>query len=180
MIPRGPFETDRLLLRCYEEADAELVHRSLDLDPDIWRFDPGFERTLGDRKKVLSCYACLHAQFGFGPCGAFNKEDGCFVGQGGLNPYIYDHRDGSRTVEFEVMYKVAKPFWRQGYALEIARFWVDFAFKEVRLPRLCTAPVRANIASVGVLAKLGCHFEDDWLDPETVIGILENPTSLKT
>ena len=33
---KGPFETDRLNMRPYVELDAEVVHRALDLDPDVW------------------------------------------------------------------------------------------------------------------------------------------------
>lgn len=148
-----------------------MVHQALDLDEDVWRFDPGAPGTLRQRRKTIRHYAALHAQFGFGPCGAWRK-DGTFVGQGGLNPYVYDERDGTRTVVFEVMYKLARPFWAQGYATEIARFWVDFAFREVRLPYLKICPVRANAASVAVLQRLGATFEDDWLDDATVIATL--------
>lgn len=180
MFPSGPYDTERLQLRPYGDQDVEVVHAALDLDREIWRFDPGFERSLEDRRGVIARFAMLHKQFGFGPCGAFRKEDGRFIGQAGLNPYIYEHRDRSRTVEFEVMYKVARPFWRQGYACEMARFWVDFAFSKIRLPRLCTAAARANVGSVAVLRKLGCRIEDDWLEPETVIGILNSPKTTVT
>lgn len=170
-LPQPPFETERLLLRPYAEENAVEVHRMLDLDPEVWRFDPGFERTLDQRREVIARYLMLRQQFGFGPCGAWLK-DGILVGQGGLNPYVHDHRDGTRTVEFEVMFKVARPFWRRGVATEIARFWVDFAFTHVRLPRLLVCPARDNTASIGVLRALGATFEDDWLDAGTVIATI--------
>ncbi len=170
-LPAAPFQTERLVLRPYTIEDADAVRSALDLDPEIWRFDPGFERSLAQRLDVFERYRMLHRQFGFGPCGAWLK-DGTFVGQGGLNPYIFDQRDGTRTVEFEVMYKVARAFWRQGYATEIARFWVEFAFTEVRLPCLKICPARDNLASIGVLRAVGATFEDDWLDEDTVIATI--------
>lgn len=171
---KPPFDTERLSMRPYVVEDAETVHAALDVDPEVWRFDPGRERSLDERREVIARFAMLQRQFGFGPCGAWDK-DGNFIGQGGLNPYLYDHRDGTRTVEFEVMYKIARPFWRQGYATEIARFWVDYAFTHISLPRLLIAPDRANAGSVGVLRALGATFEDDWLDENAVIATLHPP-----
>ncbi len=150
------------------------MHPALDSDPEVWQFDPDHERSLDERRRVIARFSALRAQFGLGPCGAWAK-DGSFVGQGGLNPCIHDHRDGTRTVEFEVMYKVAGAHWRRGYATEIARFWTDFAFTQVNLPRLLVAPARDNAASIGVLRALGATFESDWLDEGTVIATLTNP-----
>lgn len=174
-LPQPPYKTERLVLRPYAEIDAEAAHAALDRDPEVWRFDPGFERTLGERRKVIARFAMLQQQFGFGPMAAFSKESGLFVGQGGLNPYIYDQRDGTRTAEFEVMFKIARPYWRQGYAKEIAHFWVEFAFHRVRLARLLVCPARNNLGSIGVLRSLGATVTDDWLDPDTIIAEITPP-----
>lgn len=173
-LPQPPFRTDRLVLRPYRPEDAELVHAALDADREVWRFDPGHAPSLHDRRDNIARYAALRGHFGFAPCGAWSN-DGAFVGQGGLNPYVFDHRNGTRTVEFEVMYKVARPLWRQGYATEIARFWVDFAFRELRLPRLLMCVDRDNLASIGVLRALGATVEDDWLEEDVVIGTILAP-----
>ena len=170
-LPEPPFRTERLVLRPYVSEDVEVAHAALDVHPEVWSFDPGHAPSLGDRRENIARYAMLREQFGFGPCGAWLK-DGVFVGQGGLNPHVFSHRDGSRTVEFEVMYKLARPFWRQGLAKEIARSWVDFAFREVGLSRLITCVDRDNVASVGVLRSLGAAIEDDWLEEDTVIGTI--------
>ena len=179
MLPASPWRTDRLMLRSFDESDADLAHEAFDQHPDVWQHDPGFARTRDQRAGVIARFQMLHRQFGFGPCAAFlidgGTDDGALIGQGGLNPYVYDHRDGSRTVEFEVMYKLVRPFWGKGFATEIAAFWVDFAFRHVRLPRLFTCPVKTNTGSIAVLRRLGARFEDDWLDPETTIAIIENP-----
>jgi [ribosomal protein S5]-alanine N-acetyltransferase len=168
-LPQPPFSTERLVLRPYETNDATVVHQALDCDPEIWKFDPGFAYTVDQRRGVIARFAELRRQFGFAPCGAWLRDSGVFVGQGGLNPYINDYRDGTRCVEFEVMYKISRPFWRQGFATEIAQFWADFAFTHVRLQRLVVCPVKSNTPSLRVLAALGATFEDDWLDPNTTI-----------
>lgn len=168
-LPQPPYQTTRLVIRPFEDSDAELAHSALDQDPEVWRFDPGYERTLAERRAIIARFAMLQHQFGFAPMAAFARDDGALVGQGGLNPYIYDQRDGTRTVEFEVMFKVARPCWRQGYAVEIARFWSGFAFRELQLARLLVCPLRKNEGSIAVLKSVGATFEDDWLDPDSVI-----------
>ena len=178
LLPEPPFRTERLILRPYTLEQAETVHATLDTDPEVWRFDPGYERSLEERREVIQRFTMLHEQFGFGPCGAWS-HGGALVGQGGLNPYVYDQVDGTRTVEFEVMFKVARPFWRQGYATELARFWVDFAFRQVRLPRLIVCPARDNVASIGVMRSLGATLQDDWLDPDTVIATILPPAKAR-
>lgn len=92
-----------------------------------------------------------------------------------MNPYVCDEPDGRRAVAVEVIDKLARPFWDQGLALEIARFWVEFAFAQVRLGRLQTCPDRANIRSIAVIQRLGARFEPDRLDDDCVIATLDNP-----
>ncbi len=171
----GPWHTERLLLRPFVPEDAEAVHPALDRDPEVWRFDPGHPRSLAARRATIARYAMLWEQVGFGPAGAWCRRTGRFLGQGGLNPYLYRHRDGTQTLEVEVMFKLARAAWGQGFATEIARFWVDHGFRRLGLRRIATAPERANRASVAVLERLGCRIFDDWLEPDTVIAVLEHP-----
>ncbi|MEL6167723.1 MAG: GNAT family N-acetyltransferase [Pseudomonadota bacterium] len=176
-LPAPPWRSPRLILRPFDHMDALAAHAAFDSDEAVWKFNPGYAPTLEHRKATITRFSMLHRQFGFGPCAAFLPDEGgaegVLVGQGGLNPYIYDQRDGSRTVEWEVMYKLARPYRGKGYATEIAQFWVEFAFEVVRLRRLHICPVKANSASIAVLQRLGARFEDDWLDPDVVIATIE-------
>lgn len=178
-LSQPPWRTERLVLRPYQATEAAAAHTTLDCDEEVWRYDPGHAPSLAERQDNIARFAMLRRQFGFGPCAAFLvAPEGCagpLIGQGGLNPYVYDHRDGRRTVEFEVMYKLARPYWGAGFATEIASFWTRFAFEEVRLPRLCIGPERENVRSVRVLERLGARIEDDWLDAVAVIATIENP-----
>jgi RimJ/RimL family protein N-acetyltransferase len=184
-LPQPPWRTERLVLRPYVDGDAEQAHAAFDHDEEVWRYDPGYAPTLEQRRAYIVRCTNLRAQFGFSPCAAFLKNEtapgsqGALVGQGGLNPYVYDQRDGSRTIEFEVMYKLAAPYWGQGYATEIARFWVSFAFEHVRLSKLLICPVKANTRSIAVLRRLGATFEDDWLDEKTIIARIDRPMTVR-
>lgn len=183
-LQQAPWRTERLQLRPYQLADADAAHAVLDTEEEVWRFDRGHAPTLEDRRANIARYDALHDQFGFGPCAAFlpapDGGEGELVGQGGLNRYVYDHRDGTRTVEFEVMFKLARPCWGQGFATEIARFWVGFAFDHVRLPRLVVGPEQKNERSVRVLERLGARIQDDWLDADRVLAFIEPPQRRRT
>jgi RimJ/RimL family protein N-acetyltransferase len=178
-LPAPPWQTERLVLRPYVEGDAEQAHAAFDHNEEVWRYDPGFAPTFEQRRAHIARFMNLRSQFGFAPCAAFVRDEkapcseGPLIGQGGLNPYVYDQRDGSRTIEFEVMYKLAAPYWGRGYATEIAGFWIRFAFEHVRLNRLLICPVKANRRSIAVLRRLGATFEDDWLDENTVIARID-------
>lgn len=170
-LPSPPWETSRLLLRPFEDSDVDIAHEVLDQNEEVWRYDPGYALTRADRLANIQRYQALRLQFGFAPSAAYLRgSEEILIGQGGLNPYIYDHKDGTRTVEFEVMYKLGRPYWGQGYATEIAAFWLTFAFRTVRLARVLVCPEKVNVASVRVLQRLGAEFEEDWLDEETIIG----------
>lgn len=178
-LPQPPHHTERLILRPYEIEDADQAHELLDRDPEVWEFDPGYAPSPEDRLTKIARYDCLRRQFGFGPVAAFLRShdgsEGHLIGQGGLNPYIYDHPNGDRSVEFEVMFKLGRRYWDKGYAIEIASFWVDYAFKHVKLPRLCIGPEKANARSVQLLDRLGAEILPDWLDEGSVIAIIAKP-----
>jgi [ribosomal protein S5]-alanine N-acetyltransferase len=168
-------ETERLRLRPLTLDDAEPLYQLCDIDPEVWKFDPGYARSLDQRTEIISRRIQQYQTYGFGCFGIEHKLDLKLIGLGGLSPHEFENRDGSVTQEFEVMYKLGKAYWRQGYATEASQAWVKYAFEVVGLKRLVVCPHKANIASVRVLEKLGFRFEDDWLEPEPVLAFMENP-----
>lgn len=89
-LPQPPYQTARLVIRPYEGSDAQVANAALDQDSEMWRFDPSYEQTLTERRQIIARFRIAHHQFGFAPMAAFSQDDGMFVGQGGLNPYVYD------------------------------------------------------------------------------------------
>lgn len=168
-------ETERLKLRPLRLEDAAYLSDLFDADPEVWRFDPGYAYSLDERIEVIEHYIQQYEIYGFGCFGIERKPDLTLIGQCGLNPHEFEDKNGNITAEFEVMYKLGRAYWHQGYATEAAQAWVEYAFAVVGLKRLVVCPDKANIASVRVLEKLGFRIEDDWLEPETVLAFLESP-----
>jgi RimJ/RimL family protein N-acetyltransferase len=167
-------ETERLRLRPLTMEDVEPLHQLLDIEPDVWKFAPGYARSLEERIECVERRLQQYQRYGFGCFGIERKADGRLIGQGGLSPHEFENEDGSITDEFEVMYALGKPYWNQGYATEASRRWVQYAFEEASLKRLVVCPHKANAGSVRVLEKLGFRIEDDPLEPKSVLAFLEN------
>ncbi len=167
--------TERLLLRPYTEADIEPAHAILEGHPDVYRFDPGFARTLEQRAVLIRRHIADNQEDGEGTLAVTLKESGQFIGQAGLQLYILPCPPFA-TPEVELYYKLGRDFWGQGYAEETCRALIDFAFNTMHLLRLVTITQPDNRQSVRLLKRLGFSVAPgpaSWR-PE-VMAILVNP-----
>ena len=71
------------------------------------------------------------------------------VGDGGLHPL------GGTGPDVELGYTLARAAWGKGYATELGRALVDYAFGVLRVPRVVAQVEPGNAASRHVLTKLG-------------------------
>jgi RimJ/RimL family protein N-acetyltransferase len=85
--------------------------------------------------------------------------------------------DGWST-EFGLFWAISPAERRCGYASEAATALVDYAFERLRLARIVATTDRTNIASLGVMRRLGMRIAHNPL-PEPawfqLVGILERP-----
>ncbi len=111
--------------------------------------------TQSTREKVgerLRFYLSCYEKHGFGMCGVTQKPNDKLIGWSGLQPL-------EDTGEIEVGYAFDKPFWRQGFATEVAAAWLRFGFEQAGLKRIVAVAVPENTASRHVMEKLGMKFE---------------------
>ncbi len=80
------------------------------------------------------------------------KQTGEFLGLVSLDLY----HDGIST---ELSYQFLPECWGQGYTAEIAQYIIDYAFREVKLPRLVSETQTANMSSRKLLEKVGMRLE---------------------
>lgn len=124
----------------------------------------------GDRAIVLQASTQLIGVCGFVPClDAFSRLPFFRgVGPAGLN-----------STEFGLYWAVAPAHQRRGYATEAARALVDYAFDQLRLHRMVATTRHDNVASIGVMRKLGMRIERNpsadppWLQ---VVGVISHPS----
>ena len=144
-------ETKRLILRPWEEADAEECYRYAK-DPLVgpaagWPVHTSIENSRQVIRNVLmvpETYAIVL------------KETGLPVGSIGLH-----HSDLAKgEEEAELGYWIGVPYWGQGLVLEAAREVLRHAFEDLHLERVWCAYYDGNEKSKKVQEKLG--FRHQW------------------
>jgi RimJ/RimL family protein N-acetyltransferase len=187
-------ETPRLTIRAFQPGDLEAIHRILDLtfgdgskiadeealtERRAWLewsrlsaewLPKMYQPPYGDRAVVLKCTHEVIGAAGYVPCfDVFEQIPG--LGRGGP-PSAY------RVAEFGLFWAIDPEQQRQGYATEAAQALIDFAFQQLRVKRLIATTEYDNIASMGVMRKLGMRIEKNpYADPPwlQVVGVLDHP-----
>jgi len=158
--PRPPsaipaVETTRLLLRPFTSEDLADYTRLIFADADVMRYLPTRASTPRERaERTITFFNDQWRQRGYSAWAVTDKVTGQFMGHCGLN-YL------AEIDEVEVLYALAKPYWRQGFATEAARASVRFGFEQANLTRLIALAVPENIASRRVMEHLGFVYEKD-------------------
>ena len=87
----------------------------------------------------------------------FRAADGSFVGRCGIHRW---------RGEVELGYIVQPELWRRGYATEMARAVADHALTALGLRDLVAFTKTDNVASRRVMAKVGFHYERDYVEDD--------------
>lgn len=144
------FETEKLILRKFEESDVEAVF-AMRSDADLMRFirEPqNRQETINWLKLVSSHWE--DEKIGF--CAVIEKSSGKLIGWCGL--WVL-----KETKETEVGYAIAKGFWGKGFASEAARAFLKYGFVELNLEKIVAVARPENTASRRVMEKLGMSYD---------------------
>ena len=170
-------KTERLILRPFTTDDSDAAFAILEGHPDVWKFDPGYQRTWEQRAKLIQKYADWNDPDGCGTLAIIHKQTEQLLGYVGLQLYVLP-REPLATPEVELYYKLGRAFWGQGYATEACQAMVYFAFETMRLQRIVTVTPEGNAPSIRLLQRLGMKIEaapPEW--EGDVIGLLSNPNA---
>lgn len=147
------FETERLVLRPWEDSDAESLYEYAK-DPDVgpaagWPVHKSVEDSLQIIHDVLSApmtYAvCL-------------KKDGKAIGSIGLfQTKQKEVKEGAQ--ELEVGYWIGVPFWGQGLIPEAVRELEKYAFEELSQTGLWCSYSEGNEKSRKCMEKCGFRYD---------------------
>jgi [ribosomal protein S5]-alanine N-acetyltransferase len=151
-------ETARTRLRPFEESDAEAAFAWFS-DPEVMRFIPrGPDGTVEDTRRRIASYRAHQSQFGFSKWLITDRQTGQPVGDSGLMHLP----DGKRI---ELGYRLARPFWGTGLALEVARGWLEWFDTHLTGTPLFADCHAEHLRSHRILTTLGfvpLHPEDVW------------------
>jgi len=145
-------ETERLIFNFYAEKDkADFI--SLFTDAAVMKH-VGDGMMTRERAEAfwLRLFEKLYPQ-NYKIWAVFAKEDSRYVGHAGVYPRP------TRKEDWEFVYFLNQKSWGKGYATEIARRIIEFAFEELSLREVFATVDDDHSASIRVLEKTGMKFE---------------------
>lgn len=148
------FETPRLLLRRFTEADAPLI-LELNSDPVVLKYL--HEPLLQDEehaKTILTSIIFPQYQHNLGRWAMISKEDNNFIGWCGL-------KYRPELDEIDLGYRLMQKAWGKGYATEAATHTLYHGFNTLHIPLITGRAHIENLASIQVLEKIGMNYIGD-------------------
>ena len=193
-----PLETERLLIRPFTMDDLDSIHQLLDID--LQEADFGTEGATSRQEReqwlqwTISSYNELAKlnQPPYGDLAVVLKQTQQVIGACGFVPsfgpfnqlpsFSSSEQETNvhlKTPEFGLFYALSPLYQRQGYTTEAVKVLIDYAFTHLDLKRIIATTTYENVASIGVMRKVGMRIEKNpypnppWFQ---VVGILENST----
>lgn len=164
--PTPILETSRLLLRKWQQHDVA-PFAAMNQCPQVMEHFPN-TLTPEESANAIKAFNAEIAQQGFGLFACELKTTAQFIGFVGLHiPPFHAHF----TPCVEIAWRLAQPFWGQGYATEAARAVLQFGFEQCKLTEIVSFTVLANTRSRRVMEKLGMQHNprDDFDHPKLPI-----------
>lgn len=155
-------ETDRLLLRRWQDSDRE-PFAAINADPRVMEFFPS-TLTREESDQLIDSIESHFDNRGFGLFATENKADHALIGFIGLHVASFQ---AHFTPCVEIGWRIAAPYWGKGLATEGSREVIRFAFEWLKLESLVSFTVPENIASRRLMEKLGMTHDpkDDFDHP---------------
>ncbi|BCY16976.1 hypothetical protein hrd7_08250 [Leptolinea sp. HRD-7] len=151
-------ETERLQLRYMKQEDIPFLV-TLWTDPEVTRFLGGPRDVASLREELIKIADNpLEQTFVLWPLE--EKSSGELVGHCGVIDKEVDN-----LTEYELTYVLAKKAWGKGYATEIGRALLNYAYQYRNVNRLIALVDPGNIAAEKVALKLGMHLEKEVTRP---------------
>lgn len=148
--------TDRLLLRAWRDSDRE-PFAVMNADPEVVEHLRG-PLSRADSDAFVGRIEASWARNGYGLWAVEVADGPAFIGYVGL----WDARFAAPfTPAVEVGWRLARPFWGNGYATEGARAALAYGFGAARLPEILTFTATINLRSRAVMERLGMARDPD-------------------
>jgi RimJ/RimL family protein N-acetyltransferase len=139
--------TPRLLLRGWRDEDAEPFAR-INADPAVMRF-LGSPMSRADSDALLARFRDQMEHAPYGRWAVEHRATGELVGFLGLGNHPVAPEGP------EIGWRFGPTWWRQGLATEAATAVRDLAFDRLGLERIVSVTVPDNVASLGVMRRIG-------------------------
>lgn len=149
------FETARLLLRPMLAEDADDLLRVF-TDPAVMAAFGGGRSDRAQMERWVRRNLDHQDRCGYGLFSVILKADDALIGDCGL-----ERMDVEGVAEVELGYDLRSDFWGRGLATEAASAVRDYAFAQLRLPRLISLIRHGNLRSRRVAEKIGMRLDGE-------------------
>jgi len=153
-------ETNRLILRHFEEGDAEGFFE-MDSNPNVMRYIGASPLTdIEETRAIIKRIKQEYIDTGVGRIAAVIKETNELIGWAGLK-YITFPVNGKVNF-YELGYRFRERYWGKGYGSEAAQASIDYGFGELKVPQINAFAMKDNAASRHILTKVGMTYLKDF------------------
>lgn len=154
--PAYRIETERLVIRCYEPADVQMLAESVAESVEhLLPWMPWAHAEPEPIEEKVKRIRRFRGQFDLGLSfiyGIFNPENTKLLGGTGLHPRLGEH-------QLEIGYWIHKDYVNRGLVTESTRALVKVAFELLHIHRLEIHCDPGNLASAAIPRKLGFTHE---------------------
>jgi RimJ/RimL family protein N-acetyltransferase len=147
--------TARLNLVPFADEHLDGLH-VLNSDPEVMRYISGRPETREETVAMVERVKARWTEFGYSWWSFIERDSGEIVGAGALqNLRRGATPDPDPACPLEIGWRLRRDRWHRGLATEAARVIGAFAFDAVRADELYAVCHPGNIASAGVMKRLG-------------------------
>lgn len=146
-------ETNRLILREYSNEDIDDYYK-LKSCKEVWKFSTYIPiKDYESAKRQLHDLIESKTEKDIGFCAIIDKKSNEYIGEAGILSF---NRVADRCV---IGYNLLPEYWNNGFATEITKELIKYAFKNLSTERVEALAMNSNVASVRVLEKSGMKKE---------------------
>jgi RimJ/RimL family protein N-acetyltransferase len=146
-----PIETDRLIIRNWQERDRALFHE-VNSDDAVMEFF-AMRRNRKESDEMMDWLTAEIDRVGYGFTAIERKSDHACLGFCGLSPLNLAPWFPQGTVE--IGWRIAKRYWGEGYVTEGAKALLQAGFGALDLHAVVAIAVPENRRSTAVMDRLG-------------------------
>lgn len=159
-------ETERLILRKFEETDVERMFL-MDSNPEVMKYIgvPPLS-DINESKNIIKMIQQQYRDNGVGRLAVIEKETNLLIGWSGLK-LLTQEINGYNNI-YDLGYRFLPEFWGKGYALESAKASLDFGFNDLKVETIYAHAHYENEGSNHILRKLGFEKTGEFTEPDGI------------
>jgi RimJ/RimL family protein N-acetyltransferase len=167
-------DTDRLRLALMDDNDAALLFE-LDQDPAVMKFINGGKITT--MEEIHTLYLPRMAKYrderkGWGMWKVIVKSTNQFVGWVLVRPMNF-FSENPEFDNLELGWRFKQNSWGKGYATEAAKQIQEMMLAQNEVKALSAIAVEDNLASIGVMKKLGMQYIKTYVHHDSMLGDMD-------